>query len=114
MTLSACGGKKKKDDPTPSPSPTVEPSPSGSDTPTPSPTVEPTPYELSFDENTNIEVDETNYGEVTLNNYSVGFSRVENADENLVKLLDRGVILNKTGINGVKNMKINFSSISKA
>lgn len=114
MTLSACGGKKKKDDPTPSPSPTVEPSPSGSDTPTPSPTVEPTPYELSFDEKTNIEVDETNYGEVTLNNYSVGFSRVENVENNLVKLLDRGVILNKTGINGVKNMKINFSSISKA
>ena len=81
--------------------------------PTVSPTKEPSLF-LKMDENTQLTVDETNYSETTINNYEIGFSKVEESEEGLIKLTDRGVIINKTKIDGILRLEINFSSLSEA
>lgn len=91
LSLSSCGKKKKEE-----------------------PIHIDTPYHLSLDSSKNIQVDNTGYGEYTYEDYSIGFSRAETTSSGLIKLLDRGVIINLTGINDIKNIEINFSSLDEA
>ena len=81
--------------------------------PTPTPTREPNIF-INLDENTALNVDETGYSEITINNYEFGFSKVEEDENKLIKITDRGIIMNKTMIDGICRMTINFSTLNEA
>lgn len=76
--------------------------------------VDPTPnYDISL-ENETIKVDENQYGEITKAGHLFSFSGVSTTSEGLIKLLDRGVVINQTPLYKLEKISVSFTSISKA
>lgn len=75
--------------------------------------VEPTDYDISL-ENEDIDVDENQYGEIIKNDHLFSFSGVSKTDEGLIKLLNRGVVINQTPLSKIEKISVSFVSIEEA